>query len=159
MLHNKTISISISKYHRLLQHKFHHWLQYLSRLVQFEVLIAVTMMMSVFWDITACCLVKVKWCFWGTERVSQAWNKQVPCLAYSLTLKIEEMCSLKRHITFTGLRSVMSEDRTLQIQWSLPFSQVWFNIVLLSPYWWTFSVARALLSLLSYCLSYINRCL
>jgi hypothetical protein len=48
----------------------------------FEVLIAVVMESSVFWDITPCSLLKVNWCFWGTYRlhlqgqsISQARNQ------------------------------------------------------------------------------------
>jgi hypothetical protein len=80
--------------------------------VGFEVLTAVVMKSSVFWDITPCSLLKVNELLGGTSPSSGLNNKpikkqqldncftHVSCFAYSYTLKMEVTCSSKTSVNF-----------------------------------------------------------
>jgi hypothetical protein len=87
---------------------------YLEQYVGFEVLTAVVMKSSVFWDLMPCSPLKVNQSFSGTcrhhlqgWRISQVRNQHEAgskqssaCLAYSLTLKMEVTCSSETLVDF-----------------------------------------------------------
>jgi hypothetical protein len=90
-----------------------------------EVLTAVVMKISVFWDITPCSPLKPNWHFGGTcrhqpqgRRISQATCfTLVSYLAYSLTLKMEATCSSETLVDFQRTsQHYIPEDRTLFLQ-------------------------------------------
>jgi hypothetical protein len=80
-----------------------HILNFL-RSVGFEVLTAVVMKKSIFWDITPCSPLQMKWCFRGTcclhlqdQRISRLFLSPaltlVSCSTYFSNLKMEATCS------------------------------------------------------------------
>jgi hypothetical protein len=78
--------------------------------IESEVLTVVTVKSSVFWDITLCSPVKVNWHF--GDALLAAWFTLVSCLAYSLTLKIEAICSSKMSVDFPWTtQHYIPEDR------------------------------------------------
>jgi hypothetical protein len=81
--------------------------------VRYEVLTAVVMKISIFWDITPCRPLKVNRRFWGTCRLHLYVES---CLAYSLTLKTEAMCSSETSADFQRTtRRYIPEGRTLHL--------------------------------------------
>jgi hypothetical protein len=82
---------------------------------------------SVFWDITPCSPLKVNRRFGGTCRLHlqgprinharnqhEAGSKQVSCLTYSSTLKMEAICSSETLVDFQRTTWRYIPDRTLQ---------------------------------------------
>jgi hypothetical protein len=87
--------------------------------VEIQVLVAVVMKSSIFWDITPCRLLKVNGRFGGTcrlhlqgRRISKARNqRETGCT----TLKLESTCSFEMSVDFQrAARLYIPEDRTLQ---------------------------------------------
>jgi hypothetical protein len=85
---------------------------------------------SIFWDVTPCSPLKVNWHFKRTchvhlqgWRISQARNQHeegskhsfmlVSCLAYSLTLKMEVICSSKISVHFQWIARHVPENNSL----------------------------------------------
>jgi hypothetical protein len=89
--------------------------------VGFEVLTAVVMKSTIFWDITPCCPLKVNRRFGGTYRLFSACFHAGSCSAYSSTLKMEAICSSETSVEFqpTTWRYIPEEStlRTLQYAW------------------------------------------
>jgi hypothetical protein len=96
------------------------------RNVGFDVLTAVVMKSSIFWDITPCNPLRINRRFGGTCRLhiqGRMWQAElcfppaftlVSCLACSLTLKTEVTCSSKTSVDFKWTTWLyIPEDRTL----------------------------------------------
>jgi hypothetical protein len=91
--------------------------------VGFEILTVVLMNNSVFWDITLCSLLKIS-CFRGTfllhlqgqrRALLASYFMLLSCLAYSLTLMMEEKRSPERFVDFQWTTwHYIPEGRTLQ---------------------------------------------
>jgi hypothetical protein len=101
--------------------------------VEFEVLTAVVMKSTNFWDITPCSLLSVKWRFGGIYRLHLQGRKHinsaknqgesrclppvftlVSCLTYFSTLKMEATCSSETSVdTQQTTRRYIPEDGTL----------------------------------------------
>jgi hypothetical protein len=79
-------------------------------LVEFEVLTAVVMKNSIFWDATSCNPLKVK-----RRLMTATYLTLVSLLAYSSTLKMEATCSFETSVDFQWtIRCYIPEDTTLQ---------------------------------------------
>jgi hypothetical protein len=77
----------------------------------FEVLTAVVMKSTVFWDVTSCSPLKVSWCFRGLPSSFIL----VSCLAY-LTMKLEAICMSEMSVDFQWITwCYIPEDSTLQL--------------------------------------------
>jgi hypothetical protein len=98
--------------------------------VGFEVLTAVVIKSTIFWDITLCIPLKVNRRFGATyrlhvqgQRISRAarhqresrWQAE-PCLAFTSTLNMEVICSSETSVDFQQTtRRYIPEVRTLQV--------------------------------------------
>jgi hypothetical protein len=95
---------------------------------EFEVLTAVLMKSTIFWDITPCSPLKINGRFGGTYRLHlQLYLPSaftlVSCSAYFSTMKMEAACSSQTSINFQrNTRRYIPEDITLQriFCWSKP---------------------------------------
>jgi hypothetical protein len=95
-------------------------------LVGSEILTAVVMKSSIFWDIMLCSPLKISLHFGATRspifRIDEwakqdASMKQVTCRAYSWILKMEVVCSSETSVDFQrSTRRYIPEDRTLLIK-------------------------------------------
>jgi hypothetical protein len=132
---------NIAKWHRKAREGQTSMLRIVDSYVGGEILTAVVMMNTVFWDITACIPLKVKWRFGGTyasifrvedETSMKAGTKQSSALCISLwflpqlilrpwRLKMEAICSSETSIDFQRTpRRFNPEGSTLQFLYYLP---------------------------------------
>jgi hypothetical protein len=106
--------------------KYQRFIELGGKNVGFEVLTAVVMKSTIFWDIKPCSPLKVNRRFWRTyrlhfqgQRIGLARNQLyfppdftlVSCSAYSSTLKMEAICSSEATVDFQ--RRYIPEDSTL----------------------------------------------